>query len=425
MIEYVIAILLIANISLTILLIRSKDGNALNRYANNLENIEKNQERLEKIFFEQLKENRNEVANNLNNMSNNLWSRFNEMMSMQENKFSNFTSSLDNLTKNNFELMEKMRQTVEVKLSQIQEDNNNKLEKMRETVDEKLQNTLEKRLGESFKLVSERLEMVHKGLGEVQSLASDVGDLKKVLSNVKMRGTLGEIQLGNLIEQILTSDQYEKNVKVKKGADCIVEYAIKIPVKEADKDFIWLPIDAKFPLEVYKRLLDAFDSGDSNIIDLSLKELERTIKENAKNIKDKYIDPPNTTDFAIMFLPIEGLYAEVLRRSNLFETIQREFRVIMTGPTTLGAVLNSFAFGFRTLAIQKRTGEVMTLLSAIKTDFTKFGDALNKVKKKLDEAQNSIDDATKKSKQIEKRLKGLETLPQEEAEKILNVAEDE
>lgn len=321
------------------------------------------------------------------------------------------------LTQINEQKLENMRKTIEDRLKSLQDDNSQKLEKMRETVDEKLHNTLEKRLGESFKLVSDRLESVQQGLGEMQALATGVGDLKKVLSNVKTRGTLGEIQLGTLLDQILTQEQYAKNVSVKDGSRENVEFAIKMPGKE-DK-VVWLPIDAKFPKEDYERLVDAQEQTNVELIEELSKALESRIKSEAKDIRDKYIDPPNTTDFAILFLATEGLYAEAIRRPGLFETLQREFRVILTGPTTISALLNSLQMGFRTLVIEKRASEVWNLLGAIKTEFGKFGSILVKTHKQLAAASNTIEGATRKTKTIERKLRDIQELPVKKSKNLL------
>ena len=287
--------------------------------------------------------------------------------------------------------LEGVRAIVDLRLKELQQDNAKQIDKMRATVDEKLQGTLEKRLGESFKLVSERLEQVHKGLGAMQQLASDVGGLQKVLSNVKMRGGWGEVQLGNLLEQVLTADQFAKNVKTRDETGEHVDFAIKLPGDENGAP-VWLPIDAKFPTEDYQRLLSAQDKGDSTAIDDAMKSLETQLKKSAKDICQKYINPPRTTDFALMFLPTEGLYAEAIRRIGLVEQVQRDCRVIFAGPTTLAALLNSLQMGFRTLAIQKRSSEVWNLLAMVKTEFGKFGEALSAVKDKLDQAARHIDE---------------------------------
>ena len=315
--------------------------------------------------------------------------------------------------------MENVRLVVDGKLKQIQEDNTLQLEKMRETVDEKLHATLETRLGEAFKLVSERLEQVQKGLGEMQSLASGVGDLKKVLLNVKTKGVLGEAQLGAILDQILTPAQYEKNVKTKEKSGDHVEYAIKIPSKDDSGSFLWLPIDAKFPTEDYISLIDAYEKADIVEIETYTKSLKAKIERFAKDISIKYIDPPNTTDFAIMFLPFEGLFAEVLRIPGLFEKMQREHKITITGPTTISAFLNSLQMGFRTLAIQKRSTEVWKVLGEVKTAFTKFGDTLDVVRDRLEKAVNTVDDARKKSKTLQGKLRAVEEVPGMSGEKFL------
>ncbi|KJV06857.1 DNA recombination protein RmuC [Methylocucumis oryzae] len=326
---------------------------------------------------------------------------------------------LQQLTQRNSESLETLRQAVETKLTHIQTDNNQKLEQMRQTVDEKLHNTLEQRLGESFKLVSDRLEQVHNGLGEMRHLASGVGDLKKVLSNVKIRGTWGEVQLENLLEQILSPDQYAKNVSTRPNSNERVEFAIKLPGRDHDDSIVWLPIDAKFPLEDYQKLAEAQDMGDLLAMDEAGKALETRIKAEAKAIRDKYLEPPYTTDFGLLFLPIEGLYAEVIRRPGLSDILQRDYRVTLVSPTTLSAILNSLQMGFRTLAIEKRSSEVWMVLGAVKTEFGKFGDVLAKTKKKLDEARNTIDAAEVRTRAIDRQLRQVEALPKDEASLLL------
>lgn len=328
---------------------------------------------------------------------------------------------ITSLTESNEKKAEQVRQTVEQKLHFLQEDNNKKLELMRETVDEKLHATLEKRLGESFKSVVEMLEQVHKGLGEMQSLKTGVDGLNKVFSNVKSRGTWGEFQLEALLEQILTSEQYEKNVATKKGSSERVEFAVKLPGRGENKEeIVYLPIDAKFPKEDYERLVDAQEALDTELINEMTKAIEVRIKAEAKDIHQKYIDPPNTTDFGILFIPIESLYAEVVRRPGLCDVLQRQYRVVVTGPTTLSALLNSLQMGFRTLAIEKRSSEVWKLLGAVKTQFRKFGDLLDKTHKKLGEASRTIEDASRKSRYIEGRLSKVQELPSEESNTLLS-----
>jgi len=306
--------------------------------------------------------------------------------------------------------LESVRGIVDLRLKQLQEDNTGQLEKMRATVDEKLQGTLEKRLGESFKLVSERLEQVHQGLGAMRQLASDVGGLQRVLANVKTRGGWGEVQLGNLLEQVLTADQFARNVKTRDDSAENVDFAIKLPGDENGAP-VWLPIDAKFPTEDYQRLLAAQDKGDADLIEGAMKGLETQLRKNAKDICAKYINPPRTTDFALMFLPTEGLYAEAIRRVGLVEQVQRDCRVIFAGPTTLAALLNSLQMGFRTLAIQKRSSEVWNLLAGVKTEFGKFGEALSSVKDKLEQAARKMEDVDVRSRAITRKLRDVEELP--------------
>ncbi len=320
-----------------------------------------------------------------------------------------FSKQLLLLTQMNEQKLERVRDVVETRLRMMQEDNSQKLEKMRETVDEKLHSTLEKRLGESFKIVSERLEKVHEGLGEMQNLASGVGDLKKVLTNVKTRGTWGEIQLETQLEQFLTPEQYEKNVATKKGSRDTVEFAIKLPGRNGH--VVYIPIDAKYPKEDYDRLLEAQDRGDSAAVEESVKAIENRIKLEAKKIRDKYVDPPHTTDFAIMYLITEGLYAEVLRRPGLSDLLQREFRVMVAGPTTIAAVLNSLQMGFRTLAVERRASEVWQLLGTVRNEFVKFGDILDKTHTRLKQASEEIESAARKSRTIERKLKDVQGLP--------------
>ena len=319
-------------------------------------------------------------------------------------------ATLKSFEKSTQDIFERIRDSVEKKLAEIQNDNSVKLEKMRETVDEKLHRTLETRLGESFKIVSDRLELVQKGLGEMQTLAVGVGDLKKVLSNVKTRGVLGEYQLGGILEQILTPDQYAKNVKTRPGSSENVEYAVKIPAKNDSAKFLWLPIDAKFPSEDYERLTEAYDAGNREEAQKHQQELERKIRLFAKDIKTKYLEPPVTTDFGILFLPFEGLYAEVLRIPGLFESIQREFRITITGPTTISAFLSSLQMGFRSLAVEKRTSEIWDLLGKVRTEFGKFGEVLQKTKEKLDSASKEIENAGTRSRAIARTLKGMESI---------------
>ena len=416
---------LILNIIIIIMLTFKLKEKSLSKVYSQLTSLDKNSERLERIIREEMSSNREEFNSGNRKGRMELTDNLTKISILQKNQLDTFSNELSKLTILNEQKLDKMRVTIEERLKALQEDNNIKLEKMRQTVDEKLEKTLEYRLGESFKLVSDRLEMVHKGLGEMQSLANGVGDLKKVLTNVKTRGTWGEIQLGNLLEQILVKEQYETNVVTKKGSSERVEFAIKLPGHEEKDGVVYIPIDSKFPIEDYQRLLSAQEDGNIQLIEESSKQLEIRIKAEAKDIKDKYIDPPNTTDFGILFLPIEGLYAEVLRRTGLCEFLQREYRVTITGPTTLTALLNSLQMGFRTIAIERRSSEVWQLLGTVKTEFTKFGDILEKTQKKLQEASNTIDFAAKKSRNIERKLNKVQVLTSEVKVDVLNEENEE
>jgi len=326
--------------------------------------------------------------------------------------------SFNDLQRQKFDDLEKRQQEL-VKTTE------GKLDEMRKTVDEKLNETLEKRLGESFKQVSDRLEAVHKGLGEMQTLAVSVGDLKKVMSNVKSRGVLGEYQLQNIIEDLLTNEQYEKNVKTKEGSGAIVEFAIKMPHGNNLEKTLWLPIDSKFPKEDYEALVDAYEKGDPEKIEEYRKAFVSGIKKNAKDIKDKYIDPPNTTEYGIMFLPYESLYSEVLRVPGLFEQLQKEYKITITGPTTLSALLNSLQMGFRTLAIEKRSSEVWDLLGAVKTEFGKFGTIIEKTRDKLVAATKELDNTGVRTRSIERKLRQVQELPASHSSKILDAADED
>lgn len=337
-----------------------------------------------------------------------------------ERTFKNFQESFDKNVESFNNLQREKFGQLEEKQNKMIESTEKKLEQMRETVDEKLQKTLNERLGQSFELVGKQLESVQKGLGEMQTLAQDVGGLKRVLSNVKARGGIGEVQLAMLLEQVLAPEQYDSNVKTKKGSADAVEFAIKLPGRDDSLDSVYLPIDAKFPKDVYEKMLDAYEVADPAMIEAASKTLESTIKKMARDIHDKYIDPPNTTDFAIMFLPFEGIYAEVVRRASLLEQLQREFKVIVTGPTTLAAILNSLQMGFRTLAIQKRSGEVWKILGAVKKEFENFGGMLEKAQKNIQTASNQIDEVMgKRTRAIQRKLKSVETISSAEAGLIL------
>ena len=328
---------------------------------------------------------------------------------------------LHNQGKTSLEAVKDVRETIEKQLKEIREDNGKRLEEMRKTVDEKLQDTLEKRLGESFKQVSERLEQVHKGLGEMQSIASGVGDLKKVLTNVKTKGILGEYQLANIIEQLLPREQYEENVATRPGSSERVEFAVRMP-GNSDDDVVWLPIDSKFPLNGYEDLLNAREAGDLDAIAAAEKALTATLEKFAKDISEKYVEAPHTTDFGVMFLPIESLYAEVLRHPGVFETLQRKYRITVTGPTTMSALLNSLQMGFRTLAVTKRSSEVWKILEAVKTEFGKFSNQLEKVDKQLSTAKKSLEDLrSTRTNVMQRRLKDVGTLDTKESESLLEM----
>ena len=391
----------------------------LQELENKTDYLEKALDKADQTLREEMGRSRGEITLSLNSLSNSLISAINEMSKLQHMQSDSIDNRMAKLLDSNEQKLEAMRSSIEEKLKEIREDNNQKLEAMRATVDEKLHDTLEKRLGESFKIVSDRLEQVHRGLGEMQNLASGVGDLKKVLTNVKSRGIWGEFQLGNILEQILTPEQYFVNIATNKNSQENVEYAIRLPGKGGNGEEVLLPIDAKFPLEDYQRLAEASEKGDIASIEESAKQLENRIKTEAKRISDKYINPPYTTDFAIMFLPVESLYAEVVKRPGLLENLQEKYRINISGPSTMAAFLNSLSMGFRTLAIEKRSGEIWSILGAVKREFTKFGDLLDKTHKKLQEASNVIDKASKKSRTIERKLKDVEELPAEEAINML------
>ena len=367
--------------AIVFLLSRRKPGGVESELVTRLEMLDRAQERAERIIREEMSRGREENANVAK-------------------------AQREELGKS----LESVRSTVDLRLKELQEDNAKQIDKMRATVDEKLQGTLEKRLGESFKLVSDRLEQVHQGLGAMQQLASNVGGLQKILTNVKMRGGWGEVQLGALLEQLLTPEQFARNVKTREESADHVEFAIKLPGDENGAP-VWLPIDAKFPTEDYHRLIAAQEKGDANAIEESMKSLETQLRRSAKDICQKYINPPRTTDFALMFLPTEGLYAEAIRRIGLVEQVQRDCRVVFAGPTTLAALLNSLQMGFRTLAIQKRSSEVWNLLAGVKTEFGKFGEALSTVKDKLDQAARQVDNVAVRSRAITRKLRDVEELP--------------
>ncbi len=419
-------------------------GENLSRNVTDLSNAQKNQfeifskqlSELVKLFDEKTKnlleqseksakENRTEQVNSLKSFEDKFTQNVKDFNDLQKQKFDDLVNRQENIRKATEDRLREIRETVEGKLKAMQDDNSKKLEEMRKTVDEKLQETVEKRFNESFKMISERLEQVHKGLGEMQTLASGVGDLKKVLTNVKTRGNLGEIQLGAILEQILSPEQYDQNAAVKEGSQERVEYVIKLPGKSNDDKSLLLPIDSKFPTEDYQRLVDTYDNlANMNPKDVEAinKQFENSVRKNAKDIRDKYINPPVTTDFAIMFVPTEGLYAEILRRTGLFELLRRDLKIVVVGPANLAAFLSSLQMGFKTLAIEKRSSEVWELLGAVKTEFGNFGVVLEKTKKKLQEATNVIDKAGVRSRAIERKLRTVQELPQEQTVALLGEA---
>lgn len=366
---------------------------------------------------------REELAKSFASTSEVLVKQLGEAAKQQRDQLEAFGRKLGEVVEVHERKSKELRESIEAQLGVVRADNAKQLEEMRRTVDEKLQGTLEKRLGESFKLVSERLEAVHKGLGEMQTLASGVGDLKKVLSNVKTRGIWGEVQLGNLLEQMLSSEQYATNVAVAGEGRETVEFAIKMPGGEEGGPPVWLPIDAKFPVEDYERLVDASERADVEGVEVAARALEVRVRGFAREIRDKYVRVPKTTEFAILFLPTEGLYAEILRRPGLAESMQRELRIVIAGPTTLAAILNSLQMGFRSLAIQKRSSEVWKVLGAVKADFGRFADVLESVKKKLDAASQTIETAQDRTRLIGKKLRKVEELPVSEANDLLGLPE--
>ena len=382
-----------------------------------MKNNRKQTERLEMLFRQEMKENREEMNRNMRELRTELNQALNLSTQQMQTTLHRNLMTTNEMQREKFDAMGR-QQDLLVKSTE------KRLDDMRVMVEEKLQKTLNERIGQSFELVRTQLENVQRGLGEMKNLAEDVGGLKKVLGNVKTRGTFGEIQLGALLEQMLSPEQYEANVKTRKNATEFVEFAIKLPGKDNGKEVVYLPIDAKFPKDVYEQYIDAYEEGDTSLIENTSKQLEITIKRMAKDIHDKYVEPPFTTDFAIMFLPFENIYAEVIRRTSLIETLQKEFKIVVTGPTTLGAILNSLQMGFRTLAIQKRTSEVWSVLGAVKTEFGKFGGMLEKVQKNLQNAGDQLEEVMgKRTRAIERKLRQVEALPTDESRKMLRMNE--
>lgn len=409
-------------ILLVIVIFVLMNKNSSNHSAKQLTELNKIQftmNKFDQILRAEFLNNRSELAQNLHSFEEKFHYNIKELNELQRQKFLDLNAKQEQIRLETENKLEKIRETVEQKLKLLQEDNHKKLEEMRHTVDEKLQSTLEKRFNDSFTLISERLELVHKGLGEMQTLANSVGDIKKVMTNVKSRGVLGEYQLANILEDLLTNEQYAKNVKTKSNSGAIVEFAIKMPNNQNLEKVLWLPIDSKFPKEDYELLVDAYDEGNLERIDELKKSFRNSIIKNAKDIREKYLDPPNTTEYGIMFLPFESLFAEVLRIPGLFEQIQKDYKVTITGPTTLSALLSSLQMGFRTLAIEKRSSEVWDVLSVVKTEFEKFGVVLEKTKKKLQEASNTIDQAGVRSRAIERQLRKVQELPSPENKQLI------
>lgn len=415
---------------LQVVLLKRRDGQE--QVQAGLAALDRTLERMERTFREEFARNReettrsarqarDELGGSLKAFNDSVLRTLTQLRDAQTRELETFSVQLGLLTETNQTRLEALKAALEARLRSIQEDNARQLEQMRATVDEKLQGTLEKRLGESFRQVSERLEQVSKGLGEMQSLATGVGDLKRVLTNVKARGTWGEVQLGNLLEQVLSPGQYEANVAPKGGAER-VEFAVKLPGRtDQPEEVVWLPIDAKWPAEDYQRLTEAQDRADPVAAEAAMLQLELRIKQCAKDISEKYLDPPRTTDFGILFLPTEGLFAEVVRRTALVEVLQSKYRVIVAGPTTLWSLLTSLQMGFRTLAIQKRSSEVWTLLAAVKTEWSKYGGVLAKVQKKLQEAANTMEEANLRNRAVGRKLRDVQELPASEAAGLLRL----
>ncbi len=426
----VVVLLLTANLVITVVLLKGRAGGA------DAEAEAKARTDAAQMLGAELRASREEAAASASELrqevsrthrasNETLVSTISQIGEAQTTKFQAFTVQLRSLTESNQGGLKHLQETVDGRLQELRSSNERKLEQMREVVDEKLQSTLEKRLGESFKLVGDRLEAVQKGLGEMRSLASGVGDLKKVLTNVKTRGTWGEVQLGALLEQILTPDQFGRNVRPRPESAEVVEFAVRLPGASDDPDqCVWLPIDSKFPQEDYLRLVEASENGDAAAVQQAQSALIRSIQDSAKEVSSKYLHPPLTTDFAILFLPTEGLYAEALRHPGLIERLQREHRIVVAGPTTLAAILTSLRIGFRTLAIEQRSSEVWKVLGAVKHEFGKFGGVLEKVKRQLDTAGRTLEETGVRTRAMERKLRSVEELPADAATETLDLPED-
>jgi DNA recombination protein RmuC len=429
----VVALLLVALVLLAVLVCRNPSGR-IETVRHALEELAGRLDRFDAALRDELARGRQEAAlaarqareeslSGAARQTEALLARLGETARSQKDQLDSFARQLADLTGLNETKLESLRATMEERLRGMQAETGVQLDRMRRVVDDTLQSTLEKRLGESFRQVSERLEQVYAGLGEMRTLASGVGDLKKVLTNVKTRGIWGEVRLAQILDQILAPEQYAANVATRPGSGERVEFAIRLPGADASRgEIVWLPIDAKFPQEDYQRLLDAQEAADREQAERSLRSLEARVKAEARAVRDKYVEPPHTTDFAILFLPVEGLYAEVLRIPGLCDHLQRECRVVVTGPTTLAALLNSLQMGFRTLAIERRSSEVWELLSVVKTEFGRFGETLSKTKKKLQEAASTIDQAEVRTRAIERSLRRVAEAP---SDTLLAVGPDE
>ena len=417
-------LLLILNIILIGLHVRSRKNNSTREISRSISD-------LEKVIRDESRYNRENDENRSRKDREELASTLNRFRTEHRETLKNITTQTNSAIQafqksfaESMELFNRLQREkfgeLSIRQQELLQNTEKKLEEMRATVDEKLQKTLHERIGQSFELVSKQLENVQKGLGEMQTLAQDVGGLKRVLSNVKIRGTIGEVQLSMLLEQILAPDQYDVNVKTKPGSDKLVEFAVKLPGRAEGDESVYLPIDAKFPKDVYEQLLDAYESGDLQRVETTSRILEQTIRSMAKDIRDKYLAPPHTTDFGIMFLPFESIYGEVTRRAALLEQLQQEYHVIVTGPTTLAAILNSLQMGFRTLAIQKRSSEVWRILGGVKAEFEKFGGLLEKAQKNLQTANNQLEEVMgKRTRAIQRQLRSVEALPDKEEQNPL------
>ncbi len=436
MLNALVIISLILSITILLILLFKKKENAidlskLDKIENDLIRFDSRLENTEKSIKDEFQRNRSEsnqiattnreeLSKSLEAFSTRFEKNVKELNSLLKENFNEFNKQQTENSIQSIDNIKEVRLSIEKQLVAIREDNNRQLEEMRKTVDEKLQKTLNERLSQSFETVGKQLQAVQEGLGEMKTLASDVGGLKKVLSNVKMRGGIGEIQLSMLLEQILAPEQYEANVKTKASSNDLVEFAIKLPGQDADGTHVWLPIDAKFPKDIYEQLQDSYDVGDTDQIANAQKVMDNTIKKMAKDISEKYLDPPGTTDFGIMFLPFEGIYAEVVRKAALLEELQVKYKIIVTGPTTLAAILNSLQMGFKTLAIQKRSSEVWQVLGAVKKEFGNFGGMMEKAQKNIQTGMNQLDEVMgKRTRAIQRKLKNVEALSESDAQRIL------